>query len=257
VPMGAAIWSSSVRIMMNFPARFFIRFFENHGFLNLKDKPRWFTVPGGSSSYVPHLAQPLEDRIHTGTLVRAIERYDDHVLIHTDAMEPARFDYAIVAVHADQAMGMVRDLTDAETDVLRAFPYQANRVVLHMDDHLMPKRKKVWASWNYHITTHDDEPVAVSYNMNILQSIPSEDPFIVTLNRTHDIANEKILKTLNYDHPVFIESSIPAQARHDAVNGTRRTFYCGAYWRNGFHEDGVVSALTVCRRFGLELEDPP
>lgn len=255
LPMGAAIWSSSIKIMMNFPAQFFMRFFQNHGFLEMKSKPNWFTVPGGSSSYIPHLVAPLEDRIHLDTPIRNLMRYDDHVELFTDEHEPLSFDCAVIATHADQALKIISDLTNRERDVLSAFPYQANKTILHMDTGLMPTKRKAWASWNYHITKYADEPVGVSYNMNILQGLKTRDNFIVSLNRSHGIVKDKILRTMNYHHPIFTEASIPAQQQQDAINGQKRTYFCGAYWRYGFHEDGLVSALNVCRRFGIDLED--
>ncbi len=255
IPMGAAIWSSSVRVMMEFPAAFFVRFFHNHGFLNLKDQPQWFTLPGGSSSYIPHMLKPLEQNVHLNTPVTTVKRFDDHVEIHTDSGQSGVFDYVVIAVHANQALIIVQNLTDTEQTLLKAFRYQPNHTVLHTDTRMMPHRKKTWASWNYHITPYPEQPVAVSYNMNILQSIKSAEDFIVTLNRFHDIDETRVIWSHTYEHPVFSEASMNARTQRDKINGKNRTFYCGAYWRHGFHEDGVISALAVCRHFGLSLKD--
>jgi uncharacterized protein len=255
IPMGAAIWSSTVRIMMEFPASFFVRFFHNHGFLNLKDQPQWLTIPGGSSSYIPGMLKPLGENIQLNTPVTTIKRFDDHVEIHTQTGLAGVFDYVVIAVHSNQALRIVHHPADIEHNILKAFRYQPNHTVLHTDVSMMPHRKKTWASWNYHITPYPDQPVAVSYNMNILQSIPSADNFIVTLNRSRDINPDTVIHQQTYEHPVFSRDSMAASKQHDMINGLNRTFYCGAYWRHGFHEDGVVSALAVCRHFDLTLKD--
>lgn len=257
IPMGAAIWSSSVHFMMDFPASFFIRFFDNHGFLKTADQPQWFTIPGGSASYIPHLVKPLDNRIRKGTPVRMVQRFEDRVEILTDTDEPMTFDYAVMAVHADQAVRMLNPLTDVERTTLSAFQYQPNRTILHTDRSLMPQRKKTWASWNYHITRYPDEPVGVSYNMNILQSIRSADDLIVTLNRHHGIEPSAIIDSQMYAHPVFSLASMDAQNQFGQINGNLRTFFCGAYWRYGFHEDGLLSALMTTRLFGLDLDNLP
>lgn len=257
IPLGAAIWSSSVHIMMDFPAAFFIRFFHNHGFLKTKNQPQWYTIPGGSASYIPYLVKPLGDRILTGTPVRTVRRSEEGVEILTDSGDSMRFDVAVLAVHADQAIRMLDPMSDLEKTTLSAFQYQPNHTILHTDRSLMPHRKKTWASWNYHITRHPDEPVGVSYNMNILQSITSSDDLIVTLNRHHDINPDTIILSQVYDHPVFSQVSMDAQKNLRTINGHLRTYFCGAYWRYGFHEDGLISALETTRRFGLDLDDLP
>jgi predicted NAD/FAD-binding protein len=249
IPMGAAIWSTEPGLMQQFPARFFIRFFHNHGLLTVNDRPVWHVIKGGSSQYLEPLTRSFRNNIRVSTPVRAIQRTTTHVDIVTDRYGTERFDAVFIATHSDQALKLLSDPTKAESEVLGAIPYQKNEAVLHTDESLLPRRKLAWAAWNYHILGESTGRVALTYNMNILQGIESDITFNVTLNNTDAVNPSKILKTVEYDHPLFSPESVSAQERHEEVNGTYRTWYCGAYWRNGFHEDGVVSAIDAVKHF--------
>lgn len=249
VPMGSAIWSSSYEQMMAFPAQFFIRFFRNHGLLNVNDRPDWYVIKNGSNAYVDKLINGFKDTIRLGSPVRKVKRLPQHVEITTDDVTAEKFDFVFFACHSDQALAMLDRPDNLENDILSSFPFQDNEVILHTDTHLLPKRKLAWGAWNYHRTGNLVNPVALTYDMNILQGIQSEDTFCVTLNNTAAIDESKILKRLNYAHPLFTRQSIHSQARHSDLNGNNRCFYAGAYWRYGFHEDGVVSALKTLNDF--------
>ena len=249
VPMGAAIWSTNPEDMFSFPARFFFKFFLNHGLLSVNNRPQWYVIKGGSNNYVKKLIKSFKDRIRTKCPVDKIVRYDDHVEIHTQRHGVERFDCVFIASHSDQALTMLQNPSAQERSTLAAIQYQKNEAVLHTDKSLLPIRKNAWASWNYHIPKDARSNVALTYNMNILQGLDSDSTYCVTLNYTDQIDEGKILKTIEYHHPVFTAESIIAQDNHRLINGTGRTYYCGAYWRNGFHEDGVVSALNALSHF--------
>lgn len=249
VPMGSAIWSSSYQQMMAFPAQFFIRFFVNHGLLSVTDRPDWYVIKEGSSSYVDKLVAGFKDKIRLNTPVRKVKRLSTHIEITTDDVEAEKFDAVFFACHSDQALAMIDEPDVLENAILSAFPYQKNDVVLHTDSSVLPKRKLAWAAWNYHRTGRLENPVALTYDMNILQGIESKDTFCVTLNNTAAIDESKIIKRLNYSHPMFTQEGIEAQTRHGELNGNNRCFYAGAYWGYGFHEDGVVSALNAIENF--------
>ena len=216
-------------------------------------RPGWRAVTGGSARYVERLTRDFAHSLRLGTPVRRIERLEDGVEVTPAGGEPMSFDEVILATHSDQALGMLADPSDAEREVLEAIRYQPNDVVLHTDHSLLPRRRRAWASWNYHL---QDEPVGrttVTYHMNRLQTLDADREFCVTLNRTGAVDPDKVIRSLRYQHPVFTAGALAAQARWDEVSGPRRTHYCGAYWGYGFHEDGVVSALRVCERFGRML----
>ena len=253
VPMGAAIWSTNPDDMFSFPARFFFNFFLNHGLLSVNDRPQWYVIKGGSNSYVKKLISGFEDKIRTDCPVTSIVRFQDHVEIHTQKHGSERFDYVFIASHSNQALNMLQQPSAQERATLSAIQYQKNEAVLHTDKSLLPIRKKAWASWNYHIPKDARSNVALTYNMNILQGLSSDNTYCVTLNYTDQIDKDKILKTIDYDHPVFTPDSIIAQENHRLINGTSRTYYCGAYWRNGFHEDGVVSATSALSHFKQDI----
>lgn len=254
VPMGAAIWSAEPTQMFDFPARFFLRFFANHGLLSVNDRPQWSVIRGGSKSYVEKLVAGFKDRIRVNCPVRELRRFHDHVEVISDEYGVEHYDYVFIASHSDQALRMLSKPTPLETEVLSAIPYQQNEAVLHTDTNILPRRKLAWASWNYHIPHAARERVALTYNMNILQSLDAKKTYCVTLNYTDHIDEKKIIKTVNYDHPVFTPKGVSAQERHRDINGAERTYYCGAYWRNGFHEDGVVSALNAIEHFTQDRE---
>ncbi len=256
LPMGAAIWSSDPQEMLQFPAVTFVQFFANHGLLNIQNRPRWRTIKGGSKSYVDALTLPFIHRIRLNTPVRAINRYADRVEIVTDAHTSETFDYVFIATHSDQALNILAKPSDDESRVLGAIHYQNNEVVLHTDINQLPKNRRAWAAWNY-LRLNDDnkQRVAVTYNMNILQNINSNHTFCVTLNNSAAIDPDKIIKKLCYTHPLFTPSAITAQADQKKLNGQNRSFYCGAYWRYGFHEDGVISAQNALQHFHQHVKN--
>jgi len=252
VPMAAAIWSASNEVILAFPLRFFLRFFNNHGLLNIEDRPQWRVVSGGSRSYIAPLCERFKDQIHLNTAVSRITRHTDSVTLHFKGNRPPQhFDKVVLACHSDQALEMLDQPTDDELNILGAIPYQANDVVLHTDESVMPKQRKAWASWNYHIPQHVTQSATVSYYMNQLQNFKVGSPdFFVSLNQGQYIDETKIIKRFNYYHPVFSADGTAAQGQKDRINGHHNTYYCGAYWRNGFHEDGVVSAIDVAKLLG-------
>jgi len=249
VPMGAAIWSATASDMQRMPARFFIRFFDNHGMLSVNDRPVWRVIDGGSKQYLDKLVAGHRHRIRLNTAVEWIQRLPGGVLIKAAAEEVERFDQVFIACHSDQALALLADPTLEEKAVLEAIAYQRNEVVLHTDDSLLPRRKLAWAAWNYHILEKEQERVALTYNMNILQGIKSDQQFCVTLNNSEAIDEQRIIRRLEYRHPVFTPEAVAAQQRQRELNEAGRTCFCGAYWRNGFHEDGVVSALNALKHF--------
>jgi predicted NAD/FAD-binding protein len=249
IPMGSAIWSSSPEQMFSFPAKFFIQFFHNHGMLSVSDRPEWRVIKGGSKAYVEKLSQGFKENIQLNTPIQAVRRSPDGVMVKPQNKPEEHFDWVFFACHSDQALALLEDPSKDELEVLSAIPYQNNQIVLHTDASLMPKKKLAWAAWNYHLTEQPLNLAAVTYNMNILQSLESPEPFLVTLNHTAKIDPAKIIKTLQYTHPVFTPAGIAAQLRHADISGVKRTCYAGAYWRNGFHEDGVVSALAALEHF--------
>jgi uncharacterized protein len=253
VPQASAVWSADPAQMWEFPASFLAEFFDNHGMLAQRDRPRWRTIAGGSARYVEALAAPLLDRVRTATPVRALARRDDAVELVPERGEPERFDAVVVAAHSDQALAMLAEPTPAEREVLGAIPYQPNEAVLHTDARLLPRRRRAWASWNFHLEPEPAGRTTVTYHMNRLQSLAAEEQLCVTLNRSAAIDPARVIATIPYAHPVFTRAGIAAQARWEEISGADRVHYCGAYWGYGFHEDGVASALRVCRRLGEEL----
>jgi predicted NAD/FAD-binding protein len=245
--------------MLAFPARYFVRFFANHGFLSVDERPVWQVIRGGSSSYLEPLTRPFADRIRRGTPIESVARDTDGVTLTPRGGTPERFDHVVLACHSDQAFALLADPTEAERAVIGAIPYQANEVWLHTDRSIMPRKRLAWAAWNYHLTDHgtgeSEAPVAVTYWMNKLQSLDAPEEFLVTLNWSERIDPAKVLKRLVYHHPVYTHATVRAQARWDEVSShARRTWYCGAYWFHGFHEDGVRSGLRVAEAFGERLE---
>jgi predicted NAD/FAD-binding protein len=254
IPMSAAIWSSKPRDILGFPAEFMIGFFANHGLMQLRNRPQWRTVVGGSRNYVRALLEPLQDRIRFRCPIASVARTEDGVLVTPADGPRERSDEVVFASHADQTLKMLADPTRAEQQILSAFPYQPNEAVLHTDASLMPRRKRAWASWNYHIPSGAEQTASVTYDLSRLQNHHSETPILLTLNATGDIDRAKILRTFNYSHPAYSRDSIAAQRRFKEISGQRRTHFCGAYWGCGFHEDGVKSALAVADHFGIDLD---
>lgn len=254
LPIGAAIWSTPSANMLNIPAIFFIRFFENHGLLQIIDRPKWWVIKGGSNQYVKKITQDFRNKIRISTPVNVIDRKENSVSIRfgLDNQEE-EFDAVVIATHSNQALKLLKKPTEKEKEILSLLPYQPNDAVLHYDDSILPTRKTAWSSWNYLLDKNPEDPVALTYNMNILQSLNASKTFCVTLNSTELINKNKIIKNLNYEHPLFTIDGVNAQKRKREISGQNNTYYCGAYWHNGFHEDGVVSALDICSQFGEVL----
>jgi predicted NAD/FAD-binding protein len=244
IPMGAAIWSSRPRDMLDFPARFFVEFFANHGFLSVDHRPTWRVVSGGSREYVKRLTASFAHRIRLATPVESVQRHPHKVVLRLGDGSLEEFDQVFLACHSDQALKLLSDPSPQERDILGAITYQANDAVLHTDTRLMPRRTLAWAAWNYHLPALRNERVTVTYNMNILQSLEAPVQFLLTLNRSADIDPRSVIGRYVYHHPVYTAAAVAAQKRRPEINGVRRTYYCGAYWSYGFHEDGVKSALA-------------
>ncbi|NUT86304.1 FAD-dependent oxidoreductase [Pseudomonas corrugata] len=252
VPMGSAIWSMSPADMLDFPLQFFVRFCRNHGLLSVSQRPQWRVIEGGSRSYVAPLCQPFAERIRLNCKVRRVSRDEGGVTL-ISAAGPERFDTVVFACHSDQALKLLETPSLQERAVLGAIHYAENDVVLHTDSRLLPRRRRAWASWNYRLGGSDQAPAAVTYNMNILQGIQAAETFCVSLNQTALVDPAKIIARFQYAHPQYSLAASAAQANQAQLQGQQLTYYCGAYWGNGFHEDGVVSALKVAEHFGETL----
>lgn len=249
VPMGSAIWSSNERDMLAFPALFFVHFFRNHGLFEPPGRQlQWRVVRGSSKRYVDALVAPFADRLRLRTPVERVRRVPGGVEVRAGG-EAARFDEVVFATHADQTLRLLADATPLERGLLSAFPYQRNEATVHTDTRVLPRRRRAWASWNYHVPADRAEPVRVTYDMSRLQGLDTPDPVLVTLNDPGTIDPARVLARIPFDHPVFTPGAIAAQARRADVSGSHRAHFCGAYWRNGFHEDGVVSGLAVAGAF--------
>ena len=255
VPQAAAVWSADPDQMWTFPARFLVQFFDNHGMLDLKERPQWRVIQGGSKRYVEALTRPFADRIRLDTPVTSVRRDDDGVEVTARGGEAERYDHVVLATHADQTLAILgEDASSRERELLSAFPYAPNEAVLHHDRRLLPRRRRAWASWNYHLLEAPTGKPTVTYHMNRLQSLPARRQWCVTLNRTEAIDPDAIVRTIQYAHPVFTTAGMAAQARVAEISGGRgRTHFAGAYWGWGFHEDGVVSGTRVAERFGARL----
>lgn len=249
LPMGAAIWSSDEHTMQQFPLQFFVRFFRNHGLLDLTNRPQWHVIKGGSAQYLGPLTKGFSNNIHVNTPVTQILRNQYHQGRACVAVMSKRgceyFDQVVLACHSDQALRLLADPTVAEREVLGAIPYIRNEVALHTDASLLPRSRRAWSSWNVSLGKGSASQATLTYNMNILQSLRSRQTWCVTLNQTQQIREECIKGVFHYDHPLFTLAGIAAQARWQEINGNNATWYCGAWWRNGFHEDGVWSAKRV------------
>ncbi len=251
LPMGAAIWSCPVGDFARFPMQFILEFYVNHGLLSLRNRPVWRVIQGGSQRYVERLVEPFRDRIRLDCPVSRVHRTETDVSVqHARGTEP--FDEVIFACHSDQALRLLGDADELESELLSEFPYSSSTAVLHTDESVLPRSRRAWAAWNYHIPVTNAGRPTLTYHMNTLQHIPSQRSFLVTLNQEDSIDPNQELARFHYEHPLFTTRRAEAQARHGEVIRHRRTSFCGAYWRNGFHEDGVVSALAVCREFGIE-----
>ena len=248
--MGGAIWSCSLEQMESFPAKFFVRFFLNHGLLSLTNRPQWYVVPGGSNSYVSALVEKCSATFRTASPVAAVRRHDNGVTLSVNGQDEV-FDQVIFACHSDQILPMLNDADERESSALERLGYQENDVVLHTDTRLLPKRKRVWSSWNAMLYKEEHERIQVTYNMNILQNLNSPETFCVTLNATDRIARDKVLARYTFDHPLFTPDTVAARETLLSRNGERNTWFAGAWCHSGFHEDGVVSALDVVKAMGI------
>ena len=254
IPMGAAIWSTPANKVLDMPAYFFIKFFYNHGMLEIINRPKWWVIKDGSSAYIKKIIKGFESKINLSSPIRTVSRLDNGIEIETaNSKKPLMFDAVVFATHSDQALGMLKDPTEKEKDILSSIPYQKNEVLLHTDSSVLPKRKLAWASWNYQLDSNPESPVVLTYNMNILQSLDCDETFCVTLNDHQSVDKSKVLKKITYHHPLFTVKGIEAQKRKLEISGVNNTYYCGAYWHNGFHEDGVASAIEVCKNFGEQI----
>lgn len=251
VPMGAAIWSSPAGAVLDVPAAFFFRFFKNHGMLSVNERPVWRVLKGGSRSYLRPLTKLFADRLRLSAAVTSVRRGPDGVRLTLGGGGVFQADQVVLAGHADQMERILVDASPAEKDVLGSFPYQENRILLHTDTSVLPDRRRAWAAWNYLIPRRRQDLVSVTYNMNILQSLDGPETFCVSLNMGERIDPAKVLGKFVYHHPLYTRNSVAAQERWGEVNGRNRTHFCGAYWRYGFHEDGVVSALRICETLGV------
>jgi len=252
IPMGSAIWSATLGAMLEFPLEFFVRFFKNHGLLNVVNRPQWRVIKGGSRAYIAPLIKPFEHKITLKSSISHIIRTTEGINIVTEK-GCELFDEVIFACHSDQALALLGDATLPEQEVLNAIAYQKNTVTLHTDTRLLPRRKSTWSSWNYLLQTDKQQPPVLTYSMNILQGINSNTEFCVTLNATDQIDPTKILGEYEYAHPVFSQNAVQAQSKWADINGIHHTWFCGAYWFNGFHEDGVKSALRVVNALGVQV----
>jgi hypothetical protein len=251
LPMAGAIWSCPPRQMLTFPAETFVRFFANHGLLSYAGQPQWYTVTGGAQTYVDRLTAPFARRIRTACAAVHVTRSRGRVQVCDDRGGQEHYDHVVFASHSDQTLSALADASPAERDALAAIGYQRNRAVLHRSPQFMPKRRRCWASWNYHTDgSVDDAAVSVTYWMNRLQSIDERYPLFVTLNPARAITDDQIFDEHEFFHPVFDKAAIEAQSRLGALQGIRNTWFCGAYMGHGFHEDGLVSALDVAARLG-------
>ncbi len=251
LPMGAAIWSASLADMRQFPVFFFLRFFNNHGLLSIANRPQWYVIPGGSREYIAPLTQSWHSHIHLSEPVQKVQRFSNHVAIQTQHAE-YQFDVVIFACHSDQALSLLADPSNDEREILEAIGYRSNQVTLHNDLNLLPKADLAHASWNYLLGDDQEMPAIVTYDMNRLQSLTAPERFCVTLN-TNTMSPESVIQQFTYSHPFYTQQAIAAQQKRSAICGHNRTHFCGAYWYNGFHEDGVRSANDVCKRFGATL----
>jgi predicted NAD/FAD-binding protein len=255
LPMTAAIWSAPPGVMANCPAKFLVPFLHNHGLLQLRNRPQWLTIPGGSRRYVDALGRPLAQSTRLNCPVRRVQRVFGGVIVDAGSRGAERFDAVVFATHAPQSLAMLADPTPAERAILGAFAYQPNSAALHTDMQFMPRRQRAWASWNCLAGADSTRPPTVTYDLSRLQRLGLSRPLCVTLNPPAPVAPGTLIEPLAFEHPVYSAAAVAAQSRRDELHRDGRTYYCGAYWGYGFHEDGVNSALAVASAFGATLDD--
>ena len=253
IPMAACIWSTPATQINRFPMQTFLHFCANHGLLAVSNRPQWRTVKGGAREYVRKLLAGIPD-LRLATPVHQVRRFADRVELATDH-GTERFDQVVLATHTDQSLAMLEHASVEERAVLKAIPYLANRAVLHTDERLLPRRRRAWASWNFHAPRPElsDEPVSLTYLINRLQPLPFSSPVMVSMNPVDEPREERVLASFDYHHPAFLEGSDEAKRRVASLQGRERTWYCGAWTRYGFHEDGLLSALNVARQMGVPI----
>lgn len=255
LPMGSAIWSMGINEMLEFPLHLFVNFFNNHGLLDVNNRPQWYTIVGGSRNYIEPLIAGFKDRIFLNSPVIKVLRSQDNTTIVTSDHKVREYDEVIFACHSDQALSLIVNPSQVEKEVLAAIEYSANDVVLHTDISLLPKRKLAHASWNYLLNSKSERNATLTYNMNILQGLSTAKTYCVTLNDSERINPNKILARFSYAHPVYTNAAIRAQENWTNISGVDRLHFCGAYWANGFHEDGVKSAVAVCKKLGVSFAE--
>ena len=253
LPMASAIWSAKSKVIENANFRFFAQFFENHGMLNVNDRPQWRVIKGGSKQYTLKLIEPFKNNIRINSPVDKIIRKNEGVEVVFNKQQKELYDRVIIATHSDQALKMIEKPSHGDREILSAIPYQTNIAHLHWDCSVLPKQKNAWASWNYFKPNKLKDETTVTYYMNMLQSLDMPRNVCVSLNMEEHIDPKKIYKKIIYQHPVFTSDAILAQKRHKEIDGVDKIHFCGAYWGSGFHEDGVNSALSVCKSFGRSL----
>ena len=253
IPMAASIWSTSPNKTLDMPAYFFISFFKNHGLLKIIDRPQWWVIKNGSKQYVEKIIHSLNGNLLLNSKINSINRRDGKVVVMFDGQKKT-FDKVVLATHSDQSLSLLDDPSDDEKKVLSKIKYQKNIAYIHTDENILPKRKNAWSSWNYLLGNEYDKKVTLTYNMNILQSLKAKKTFCVTLNNCELIDENKIIKEITYHHPLFTTETIKSQSNKDLIDGKINTYFCGAYWSNGFHEDGVKSAIDVCKKLGVDFE---
>ena len=253
LPMASAIWSAKSKVIENANFRFFAQFFENHGMLNISDRPQWRVIKGGSKQYTLKLIEPITNKIRINSPVDKIIRKNKGIEVVYNKQQKELYDRVIIATHSDQALKMIENPSNAEIEILSSIPYQTNVAHLHWDCSVLPKQKNAWASWNYFKPNKIKDETTVTYYMNMLQSLDMPKNICVSLNMEEHINPKKIYKKIIYQHPVFTSEAILAQKKHKEIDGIDKIHFCGAYWGSGFHEDGVNSALSVCKFFGRSL----
>jgi predicted NAD/FAD-binding protein len=255
LPMTAAIWSSGTGLATEFPRDTLLRFLDNHGLLQVAGQPEWRTVVGGSHSYIRLMVRGFEDRVHLGDGVCGILRSRDDVEIHLESGASDRFDHVVIAAHADQALAMLHDPSQLERELLGQWQYSRNDTWLHTDVSLLPRRRAAWASWNYLLPNGErpQERVSVTYHLNRLQRLDEDDQYLVTLNPPHEPSPDTVIRRMTYSHPVYSRNAVATQPELRRLNGRNRTHFCGAYFHNGFHEDGLVSAVSVADDLGVSF----
>ncbi len=250
LPMSGAIWSCPLEVMLSYPAQSFVRFFKNHGLLTVADQPQWYTVNGGSIEYVKKISAKIGDAASLNDAALEVERCSDCLLVKSRKGEE-KFDSVLFACHGDQVLKVLKNPTKQEQEVFSKFTYQKNVAVLHRDQSLMPRAKRAWASWVYANNRQKSNGISVTYWMNNLQNIDHKFPLFVTLNPNQEIDSNKIFARFVYEHPVFDSTAVTAQERIPEIQGTDRLYFCGAYQKYGFHEDGISSALSAINKLGV------